>query len=160
MIVRSPRSVRLPVEVRLLPPGGGAIAVEAELRYDSRDPYAVTVSFRTGAQRAARACDGVPDEGDPLMVVAWTFARQLLTDGIGRACGAGDVRVWPSVDRASTVLWLSLSAPSGAAQFGFPLRVVVEFLTSTYDIVPFGCERDFWDIDATLAALLSGVGEN
>ncbi|MCA1823431.1 MAG: SsgA family sporulation/cell division regulator, partial [Frankia sp.] len=42
-----------------------SVRVPAQLHYAVSDPYAVRVTFLSGADR----------------VVEWTFARQLLTDG-------------------------------------------------------------------------------
>ena len=41
------------------------VKVDAHLRYDARDPFAVSVSFDTGANQ-----------------IEWTFARDLLDKGL------------------------------------------------------------------------------
>jgi hypothetical protein len=126
------------LNLRLVVPGGTALPVSAALRYDGGDPYAIHVGFRTG--------------GDE--VVEWTFARQLLTDGVTHPVGDGDVQVWPSADTGAQVVCLSLSSPSGQALFEVPLGGLVEFLTRTYSAVPTGSESDYVDIDAELALLM------
>ena len=156
MTARHTATISLELELQLVVPGGGGLAVDA-LRTNpttppypvdaSTDPYAVQIGFRTG------------DED----VVEWTFARQLLTDGVSRAVGAGDVQVWPAIspDRAELrLVCISLSSPSGTALFEAPRARLVEFLTQTYTAVPTGSESEYVDIDVELALLRwSGTGE-
>lgn len=137
-----PTSVSTEMELRLIVPGGSALPVAAGLTYEASDPYAVHVGFRTG---------GGADGND---VVEWTFARQLLTDGVVRAVGEGDVQVWPTAGSGSEVVCLALSSPSGRALFEVPLGALVDFLTRTYAAVPSGAESDFVEIDAELALLM------
>ena len=143
----SPTSVSSELQLRLVVPGAASLPVRADLRYDVEDPYAVQVAFHTGSGSGA-ASSGRQD------VVEWTFARQLLGDGIARAAGEGDVQVWPSTSAGETVVCLSLSSPSGRALFELPLRPLADFLARTYDAVPTGCEGDGIDLDRELALLL------
>ena len=137
-----PVTVRSQVQLSLVVPGATALPVRADLSYDAADPYAVTVAFHTGA-------------GTTADVVEWTFARQLLTDGVTSPVGQGDVQVWPSTTDAEPVVCLSLSSPSGKALFEVPVPELVEFLTMTYAAVPTGAESDHVDVDAELAELLA-----
>lgn len=137
-----PTLVSSELQLRLVVPGASSLPVRADLDYDVTDPYAVQVSFHTGS--------GAPG-GD---VVQWTFARQLLSDGVSVPAGEGDVQVWPSTGSSGTVVCLSLSSPSGRALFEVPLGDLVEFLGRTYQAVPTGGESDHVDIDAELALLL------
>jgi hypothetical protein len=139
-MTHQPGCVTAEFSLRLVVPGGSALPVLAGLRYELADPYAVHVSFRTG---------GSSDEA-----VEWTFARQLLTDGVTHPVGEGDVQVWPSHESASAVVCLALSSPSGKALFEMPLTELVEFLSRTYAAVPTGQESDFVDLDAELALLI------
>jgi hypothetical protein len=136
----SPRPVTVSAElqVALLVPGATALPVRASVTYDATDPYAVQVSFHTGT-------------GD---AVQWTFARQLLTDGVTSPSGQGDVRTWPATSERGPVVCLSLSSPSGSALFELPVPELVEFLTMTYAAVPTGSETDHVDVEAELAELL------
>jgi hypothetical protein len=136
-----PVTVRTELQLRLLVPGATSMPVRAGLSYDAADPYAVTVAFHTGNGPAGE-------------VVDWTFARQLLTDGVTAPVGQGDVQVWPSSDAGEPVVCLSLSSPSGKALFEVPVPELVEFLTMTYAAVPTGSESDHVDVDAELALLL------
>jgi hypothetical protein len=139
----TPRPVTLStgLQMHLVIPGATSLPVRADLSYDARDPYALTVSFHTGS-------------GPTADVVEWTFARQLLTDGVTAPAGQGDVRVWPGTTEGSPVVCLSLSSPSGKALFEVPVPELVEFLTMTYTAVPTGTESQHVDVDAELALLL------
>ncbi len=139
-----PAMVRSEMVLSLVVPGATTIPVRAELSYDVADPYAVTVGFHTGS-----VADGPVSD-----VVQWTFARQLLTDGVTGPVGQGDVQVWPTQGRDAAGVSLSLSSPSGKAMFEIPLPELVEFLSLTYAAVPTGAESDHVDVDAELALLL------
>jgi hypothetical protein len=132
------------IALRLVVPGSLSLPVVSDLRYDPTDPYAIHVGFRTG--------------GDD--VVEWTFARQLLTDGVTRSVGEGDVQVWPATAEGQPVVCLALSSPSGRALFEMPLADLVEFLSTTYSVVPTGTESNFVDLDAELALLMWSDGTN
>lgn len=136
-----PTCVQTDLQLRLVIAGSVPLPVRAGLRYDVLDPYAVQVSFHTGAA----------GDGD---VVEWTFARSLLSEGVAAPAGEGDVQVWPSTSVGQSVVCLSLSSPSGKALFEVPLRELVEFLAQTYEAVPTGCESEHVDVDAELALLL------
>lgn len=137
-----PTLVNSELQLRLVVPGAASLPVRADLDYDVTDPYAVSVAFHTGSG---------PTGGD---VVQWTFARQLLSDGVSAPAGEGDVQVWPSTSGGASVVCLSLSSPSGRALFEVPLGSLVEFLGRTYQAVPTGGESDHVDVDAELALLL------
>jgi hypothetical protein len=134
-------TVTAELELRLVVPGGPSLPVLAGLRYDSNDPWAVRVAFQTGG------------EGDG--IVEWMFARQLLTDGVAKACGEGDVRVWPALHGSERVVNLAMASPSGSALFEIDRDAVVEFLQQTYLAVPTGHESDSVDLDVELTLLLS-----
>lgn len=144
-----PVTVSTELQLRLVVPGATSLPVRAGLRYDVVDPYAVTVAFYTGGT------DG-SDESDVTDVVEWTFARQLLTDGVSGPVGEGDVQVWPTAAGTGSpaIVCLSLSSPSGRALFEVPLAELVEFLGQTYEAVPTGAESAHVDVDAELALLL------
>ena len=68
------------LELKLVLSPERSIPVPAKLRYRSDDPYAVHITFHVNSDRP----------------VHWTFARELLVEGVFRPCGHGDVRVWPT----------------------------------------------------------------
>lgn len=141
-----PATVSTELGLHLVIAGANTMPVRAGLRYDIADPYAVQVRFHTGSTEDADS-------------VEWTFARQLLTDGVTGPAGEGDVRVWPSDASGAFGVSLSLSSPSGQALFEVPLRELVDFLTMSYDVVPTGAESDFIDVDDELALLLGAQPE-
>src|SRR5204862_7448596 len=128
-----------PTELRPAGAGSPSLPVAADITYDRGDPYAVRVAFPTGGAD----------------IVEWTFARSLLTDGVTRPVGEGDVQVWPSHSAGKPVVCISLSSPSGRALFESPLGDLVEFLTKSDAVVPTGSESETVDVDAELALLLS-----
>lgn len=136
-----PATVRSELQLALVMPGATAVPVRARMAYDIADPYAVSVAFHTGGH----------DEDE---AVEWTFARQLLTDGVSTAVGQGDVQVWPAPSEDGPIVCLALSSPSGKATFEIRVPELVEFLALTYDAVPTGSESDHVDVDAELALLL------
>jgi hypothetical protein len=132
------QTVSAVIDLRLLVTSGPSLPLRADIEYSGADPYAVRVTFHTGL-----------DE-----VVAWTFARSLLTEGVSDPVGEGDVQVWPSSNGGVPTVCLSLCSPSGRALFEAPLPDLVEFLNRTYASVPTGRESEYIDVDAELAMLL------
>lgn len=118
---------------------GTTIPVDVVLRYDSADPYAVTVAFRTG------------DAG-----VEWVFARDLLAAGLQAPSGQGDVMIWPTIGAEDETISISLSTPEGHALFEAPRWILQDFVAQSLEAVPSGAEADHLDIDELLAALLAG----
>lgn len=124
------------VGLRLVVPDRAAVPLVARLDYTASDPYAIKVAFHTG-------------EEDP---VEWIFARELLTVGIVRPAGEGDVQVWPGTgeDEGDRMINISLSSPFGQAQFDAPVSPLAEFLHKTYEIVPAGQEAEYVDLDTEI----------
>ncbi|GAA3748315.1 hypothetical protein HDA32_001632 [Spinactinospora alkalitolerans] len=120
--------------LRLVVPDRTAVPLVARLDYTANDPYAIKVAFHVG-------------EDEP---VEWIFARELLTVGIVRPVGEGDVRVWPSKGDGERTINISLSSPFGQAQFDAAISPLAEFLHRTYEIVPAGQEADYVDLDAEI----------
>ncbi|MGY1814139.1 SsgA family sporulation/cell division regulator [Blastococcus sp. SYSU D00820] len=118
--------------------------VPALLSYEVADPYAVRISFGEGGEPA--------EEG-----ISWLVGRELLSAGLDRPAGEGDVRLWPA-RTTGDVLFLHLRAPSGEALFEVSRTTVATFLRHTEDLVPAGQEADVLSVDDELAALLSGGG--
>ncbi len=131
-------TVRSSAMFDLLPPRTPAVPVQVELRYDTRNPYAVVASFRAG--RAGW--------------VEWVFARDLLADGLLADAGDGDVRIRPAANDPEVVV-VELNSPSGHAVFETPAQRLAEFLDSTYDVVLPGCETLWMNVDDALGQMIS-----
>lgn len=122
----------------LLAPRTPAVPVQVELRYDTRDPFAVVAAFRTG--RAGW--------------VEWVFSRDLLGDGLLAETGEGDVRISPADDNPEIVV-MELNSPSGHALFEASAQRLAEFLDSTYDVVMPGHETVWADVDDALGQMIA-----
>lgn len=120
--------------LRLVVPDRTAVPLVARLDYTADDPYAIKVAFHVG-------------EDEP---VEWIFARELLTVGIVRSVGEGDVRVWPVKNEDERTVNITLSSPFGHARFDASVSPLAEFLHRTYEIVPAGQEAEYVDLDAEI----------
>ncbi|WP_206508074.1 SsgA family sporulation/cell division regulator, partial [Streptomyces chrestomyceticus] len=116
-----------------------SIPVPARLTYRSDDPYAVHVTFHIGSDAP----------------VNWTFARELLVEGVFRPCGHGDVRVWPTKVDGRSLVCMALSSPDGEALLEAPAPAVSAWLERTLRVVPPGSEQDHLGLDKGLSALLA-----
>ncbi|MFI1071587.1 SsgA family sporulation/cell division regulator [Streptomyces puniciscabiei] len=129
--------------VQLCSEGTGRCPVLAHLRYDADDPFAVTAVF--GHDGRVLAC--------------WRLDREMLSEGLVRPVGVGDVRLRP----AATGAWHELRMeflgdvrPDGGRQQAVVFAwapAVAAFLRETHRIVPPGQERA--PVDELLAAILS-----
>ncbi|MBQ1097052.1 SsgA family sporulation/cell division regulator [Streptomyces sp. b94] len=135
----NPTVVERELELRLILSPERGIPVAALLGYQSDDPYAVHITFHIGS-------------GHP---VHWTFARDLLVEGVFRPCGHGDVRVWPSKAEGRSVVLMALSSPDGDALLEAPTAQVSAWLERTLRAVPPGTEGGQLGIDDGLAELLA-----
>ena len=122
----------------LVVPEHGAVPLVASLCYSAGDPYAIRMAFHVGAD-------------DP---VEWIFSRDLLSAGLIRPAGEGDVQVWPGEDHGIGVLNIALSSPFGQAHFEAPMMSIADFLNRTYRVIAAGSEGDFINIDSELDELL------
>jgi len=115
--------------------------VNADLRYDSADPYAVRLSLHTDTDRT----------------VDWVFARDLLADGVHRRTGMGDVVVEPIPARS--VDYVRITLRTGKARFHaqLPARAVLAFVQRTQSIVRLGTEERHLDLDSLIRYLSSGA---
>ena len=135
----APAVVTQPVALELIDTAGTATPIEAELRYDPADPYAVTTVFKTGASQ-----------------VRWTFGRELLTEGLYEPAGDGDVHVWPCLDSAGhAVVIIELCSPDGEALVQARTGDLQSFVERMNQAVARGSESDLVDIDAAIAAIFA-----
>lgn len=132
------RTVSAELRLRLVVPDRTSVPLLAGLSYTAEDPYAIRMAFHVG-------------NDEP---VEWIFARELLTLGIARRVGDGDVQVWPARSEGERTLHISLTSPFGQALFEAPLPPLTDFLRRTYDLVPAGRESDFMDLDGELSNML------
>ncbi|UQA95188.1 SsgA family sporulation/cell division regulator [Streptomyces halobius] len=116
-----------------------SIPVPARLTYRTDDPYAVHVTFHIGSDSP----------------VNWTFARELLVEGVFRPCGQGDVRVWPTKLDGRSLVCMALSSPDGDALLQAPAGAVSAWLERTLRIVPPGSEQGHPGLDEGLSELLA-----
>ncbi|MGW1960244.1 SsgA family sporulation/cell division regulator [Streptomyces sp. NPDC001935] len=116
-----------------------SIPVPARLSYRADDPYAVRITFHIGSDHP----------------VNWTFARELLVEGVFRPCGHGDVRVWPTKVGGRSVVLMALSSPDGDALLEAPAAQITAWLERTLRAVPPGTEAGQLGLDAGLVELLA-----
>lgn len=122
------------VQTRLLAhPGPQWLSV---LSWSASSPLSVTLTM--------------PAEGTGPVV--WTFARDLLTDGLVDLAGCGDVRVFPA--GSSRWIILHLSSDDGTVHLEMSRAQVLAFLHDSHRLVPRGEETV--DVDTGLADLFEG----
>lgn len=109
------------------------IAVDADFRFSSRDPYAVRVVFSVASAP----------------VVEWVFSRELLVDGLVGPAGTGDVQLFPT--QAGIVF--ELTSPSGRARLVADTEALASFVQETLNVVPLGAESRYFDLDQEIAML-------
>ncbi len=135
----APVTVTQSVTLELIDATGAATPIDAELRYDARDPYAVTTVFMTGTSQ-----------------VRWTFGRELLTDGLYEPAGDGDVHVWPCLDsEGHAVVIIELCSPDGEALVQARTGDLCGFVERMSKAVAPGTESEHVDIDAAIDAILA-----
>lgn len=127
------------LELKLILSPERSIPVPARLTYRTNDPFAVHIAFHISSDNP----------------VNWTFARELLVEGVFRPCGHGDVRVWPTKVEGRSVVLMALSSPGGDALLEAPTAQVSAWLERTLRAVPPGTEADQLGIDDGLAELLA-----
>ncbi|MFI6941714.1 SsgA family sporulation/cell division regulator [Streptomyces sp. NPDC050418] len=127
------------LELRLVLSPERSIPVPARLTYRTDDPYAVHITFHVNTDQP----------------VNWTFARELLVEGVFRPCGHGDVRIWPTKVEGRSVVLMALSSPDGDALLEAPAAAVSSWLERTLRVVPPGAESGQLGIDEGLAELLA-----
>ncbi|MER7001260.1 SsgA family sporulation/cell division regulator [Streptomyces sp. NPDC000410] len=126
------------LELKLVLSPERSIPVPARLTYRTDDPYAVHIAFHIGSEYP----------------VHWTFARELLVEGVFRPSGHGDVRVWPTKIEGCGVILIALTSPDGDALLEAPAAQVSAWLERTLRVVPPGSEAEQLGIDEALAELL------
>lgn len=129
--------------VQLRTEGTGRCPVLAHLSYDADDPFAVTAVF--GHDGRVLAC--------------WRLDREMLSDGLLRPVGTGDVRLRPAATGAWHELCMEFLGdvrPDGSRHRAVVFAwapAVAAFLRETHRIVPQGRERV--PVDELVAEILS-----
>lgn len=127
------------LELKLVLSPERAVPVPARLTYRADDPYAVHITFHIGSDTP----------------VHWTFARELLVEGVFRPCGHGDVRIWPTRTEGRGAVLMALSSPDGDALLEAPAAQVSAWLERSLRVVPPGRESELLCVDDGLAELLA-----
>lgn len=117
------------------------IPVPARLSYREDDPLAVHFTFHVGTEAP----------------VEWSFARDLLAEGLRRPCGRGDVRLWPTTVAGRAVLYVALASLDGDALLTAPAEEVRSWLHLTHRLVAPGTESVAQALDAELDAVLAAA---
>ncbi|GAA3147548.1 SsgA family sporulation/cell division regulator [Streptomyces echinatus] len=134
-----PIVVERELELKLVLSPERSVPVPARLGYRSDDPFAVHIAFHITSEHP----------------VNWTFARELLVEGVFRPCGHGDVRVWPTKVGGRGVVLMALSSPDGEALLEAPASQVSAWLERTLRAVPPGTEGGRLGLDDALDQLLA-----
>lgn len=131
--------------VRLAVEEGVDRPVMADLRYDSANPYAVSMTFHVGADQTVR----------------WLFGRDLLLHGQHALTGIGDVQVWPSRPFGTSQVCIALRPcpHDDAVVVTASARTLGAFVRRTLAVVPAGTEARHLDLDGAVQQLLNGPGE-
>lgn len=116
---------------------GFRMHVPARLRFDPQDPYAVRLDHYVDYDET----------------VTWVFARELLARGLTGWAGTGDVSVYPGAGGTQSV-FISLHGAADNALLQAERDDIRRFVQHTQCLVPFGSERDHFDLDALLPQLL------
>lgn len=128
----------LPTTMCLLSEDGRDLELQAEFTYDPTDPYAVSLST---------SADDRP--------IVWTFARDLLSQGLAEPTGEGDVHVFPgALEEGTQTILVDLSSNDGKALLAADRTHIEAFVTMSHEMVTPGSERDHLDIDAAIALIL------
>ncbi|MEU4684755.1 SsgA family sporulation/cell division regulator [Streptomyces xinghaiensis] len=127
------------LELGLLLTPERSIPVPARLAYRTDDPYAVHITFHIGSEAP----------------VHWTFARELLVEGVFRPAGEGDVRIRPGRADGHAVIRLALRSPDGEALLQAPAAPVSAWLERTLRLVEPGRELEQVAFDEALSELLA-----
>ena len=137
--------VRCPVTLELVGAHRPPVPAQVELRYAGPDPYAVALAFQTVHSRE----------------VVWRFSRGLLAQGLIEAAGQGDVRLRPlDTPEPDRVVEIELRSPGGHAVFRAPHAELRDYLARTQELIAFGSEHEWLDLDHVVAMLRLAPGRS
>lgn len=115
--------------------------IPVELGYETRDPFAVRMTFH------------LPGDAP----VTWAFGRELLLDGINAPSGEGDVRIEPSGSEELSEVSIRLRVGIDQALFRASAPPLVAFLDRTDKLVALGQESTLEDFDEGLEEALGRI---
>ena len=137
--------VRCPVTLELVGAHRPPVPAQVELRYAGPDPYAVALAFQTAHSRE----------------VVWRFSRALLAQGLIEAAGEGDVRLRPlDTPVPDRVVEIELRSPGARAVFRAPHGELRDYLARTQELIAFGTEHEWLDLDHVVAMLRLAPGRS
>jgi Streptomyces sporulation and cell division protein, SsgA len=108
-------------------------AVNAEMRYQCDDPFAVQMLLSV----------------DQSPAISWIFGRELLATGVVMPSGMGDVQIYPTHDGVI----IELRSGTIAAKLLAHTPDLMDFTDRTFDLVPLGSEMEHYDLDIDLGIL-------
>lgn len=115
--------------------------IPVELGYETRDPFAVRMTFH------------LPGDAP----VTWAFGRELLLDGINGPSGDGDVHITPTGPEDLSDVSIRLQVGADQALFRSSAPPLVAFLDRTDKLVPLGQERTLGDFEEHLEEALGRI---
>jgi hypothetical protein len=115
--------------------------IPVELGYETRDPFAVRMTFH------------LPGDAP----VTWAFGRELLVDGINGPSGDGDVHIAPTGPEDLSDVSIRLQVGADRALFRSSAPPLVAFLDRTDKLVPLGQERTLGDFEEHLEEALGRI---
>lgn len=111
--------------------------------YCADDPFAVTLSVRTGNDRW----------------VDWLMARDLVAEGLTQPAGIGDVRISPQTIQGYDVVAIEISSHDGRAVLEVDRRLLQDFIARTYAVVPPGTEQTRLKLDDEIEKITRSCAE-
>jgi hypothetical protein len=134
-------SVHAEVQMSFLVSEELSFRIPVELGYETRDPYAVRMTFH------------LPGDAP----VTWTFGRELLLDGINGPSGDGDVHIAPVGARTLSDVSIRLRVGRDSALFRAGAAPLVAFLDRTDKLLPMGQELTQGDFEVNLEEALGRI---
>jgi sporulation and cell division protein SsgA len=111
--------------------------------YRASDPFAVTLSVRSGPDRW----------------VDWIVGRELVLAGLEDPTGDGDVRMRPRTVQGYDIVEIEIRSHDGRAVLEVDRDLLRHFLDVTLDLVAIGAEADRMDLDAEIARITRSCAE-
>ena len=115
------------------------LPVQTRFHYAAADPFAISVNFS----------NTVGGE------VTWILSRELLSEGMLRPRGEGDVRIWPPCPKhGGNRLHIQLVGRSGMALLYADITRMRSWVAGTYALIPAGTEAEAINWEASFERLL------